>query len=86
MRKNPRRILSPQRLPFRHPGRAELKHSTNKTYCIRAFFVSTGVSALVAEIHIGTSAFTAAGWPGTFYPVGMKPADDLSYYATVFDT
>jgi predicted transcriptional regulator len=22
MRKNPRRILSPQRLPFRHPGRA----------------------------------------------------------------
>jgi hypothetical protein len=23
MRKNPRRILSPQRLPFRHPGRAK---------------------------------------------------------------
>jgi len=23
MRKNPRRILSPQRLPFRHPGRAD---------------------------------------------------------------
>src|SRR5882724_1610971 len=24
MRKNPRRILSPQRLPFRHPGKAEI--------------------------------------------------------------
>ncbi len=27
MRKNPRRILSPQRLPFRHPGRADRKSS-----------------------------------------------------------
>ncbi len=24
MRKNPRRILSPQRLPFRHPGAVEM--------------------------------------------------------------
>src|SRR5258706_7574411 len=38
-------------------------------------------------IHLGTSAFTAAaGWPGTFYPPEMKPADYLSYYATKFDT
>src|SRR6266571_4006619 len=27
MRKNPRRILSPQRLPFRHPGKADKKSS-----------------------------------------------------------
>jgi hypothetical protein len=27
MRKNPRRILSPQRLPFRHPGKADTKSS-----------------------------------------------------------
>ncbi len=39
-----------------------------------------------AEIHLGTSAFTAAGWEGTFYPPGMKPADYLTYYATKFDT
>jgi uncharacterized protein YecE (DUF72 family) len=39
-----------------------------------------------AEIRLGTSAFTAAGWEGTFYPAGMKPADYLSYYATKFDT
>jgi hypothetical protein len=39
----------------------------------------------MADLHIGTSAFTAAGWEGTFYPAGMKPADFLSYYATKFD-
>ncbi len=38
------------------------------------------------KIHLGTSAFTAAGWEGSFYPEGMKPADYLSYYATKFDT
>jgi uncharacterized protein YecE (DUF72 family) len=36
-------------------------------------------------IRIGTSAFTANGWPGTFYPPGMKSAD-YSYYAAKFDT
>jgi len=39
-----------------------------------------------AGIRIGTSAFTAAGWEGSFYPAGMKPADFLTYYATKFDT
>src|SRR6266849_5836784 len=42
--------------------------------------------ATKAPIHLGTSAFTAAGWEGSFYPKGMKPADYLSYYATQFDT
>jgi uncharacterized protein YecE (DUF72 family) len=37
------------------------------------------------EIHVGTSAFTAAGWEASFYPKGMKPAEYLSYYATKFD-
>jgi len=39
-----------------------------------------------AEIRLGTSAFTAAGWEDAFYPAGMKPADFLSYYATKFNT
>ena len=39
----------------------------------------------MAEIRIGTSAFTADGWEGSFYPAGIKPADYLSYYATQFD-
>jgi uncharacterized protein YecE (DUF72 family) len=40
----------------------------------------------MTEFRIGTSAFTAAGWPGSFYPEGMKPADYLTYYATKFNT
>jgi len=36
-------------------------------------------------IRMGTSAFTAAGWEGTFYPEGMKPTDYLSYYAKNFN-
>jgi uncharacterized protein YecE (DUF72 family) len=40
----------------------------------------------MTEIRVGTSAFTAAGWEGSFYPVGMRTADFLSYYTTKFDT
>jgi len=40
----------------------------------------------MASLYIGTSAFTAAGWEGTFYPPCMKPADYLSYYATKFNS
>ncbi len=39
-----------------------------------------------SQIRLGTSAFTAAGWPGTFYPAGMKSTDYLSYYSAKFDT
>ena len=37
-------------------------------------------------LRIGTSAFTAAGWPGTFYPAGLPEREYLTYYATRFDT
>lgn len=37
-------------------------------------------------LRVGTSAFTAAGWEGSFYPAGVKPADYLSHYAQHFDT
>jgi uncharacterized protein YecE (DUF72 family) len=40
----------------------------------------------MAEILLGTSAFTAAGWESSFYPEGMKPADYLHYYAGQFRT
>jgi uncharacterized protein YecE (DUF72 family) len=44
--------------------------------------------AELAELGIlaGTSAFTAAGWEGTFYPAGMKAAEYLRFYATRFRT
>jgi uncharacterized protein YecE (DUF72 family) len=38
------------------------------------------------SIRLGTSAFTAAGWPGSFYPEGLPAKDYLSYYAQHFDT
>lgn len=37
-------------------------------------------------ILAGTSAFTAAGWAGTFYPAKLKSADYLRYYAARFPT
>jgi len=36
----------------------------------------------MAEIRIGTSAFAAAGWAGSFYPKWMKSTEYLSFYAT----
>jgi uncharacterized protein YecE (DUF72 family) len=38
----------------------------------------------MADLRIGTSAFTAAGWPGTFYPDGLPEREFLTY-ATKFD-
>ena len=38
------------------------------------------------KLRVGTSAFTAEGWEGTFYPAGKQARDYLSYYATQFDT
>jgi len=37
-------------------------------------------------ILLGTSASTANGWQGSFYPAGMKPADYLKFYSTKFQT
>jgi uncharacterized protein YecE (DUF72 family) len=40
----------------------------------------------MTDILLGTSAFTAEGWVGSFYPAGMQPRHFLSYYATQFRT
>lgn len=37
-------------------------------------------------MFLGTSAFTANGWSGSFYPARMKPSEYLSFYATKFQT
>jgi hypothetical protein len=37
-------------------------------------------------LFLGTSAFTAAGWQGSFYPPGMQPREYLSHYAKTFRT
>jgi uncharacterized protein YecE (DUF72 family) len=41
---------------------------------------------MTAEIRLGTSAFSANGWAGAFYPKGMKTADHLNFYSTRFDS
>jgi uncharacterized protein YecE (DUF72 family) len=38
------------------------------------------------QFWIGTSAFTAHGWLGTFYPKDLPPRDYLTHYAEKFDT
>jgi uncharacterized protein YecE (DUF72 family) len=38
------------------------------------------------HILLGTSAFQANGWAGSFYPKGMKSGDYLAYYASRFRT
>jgi uncharacterized protein YecE (DUF72 family) len=45
----------------------------------------SGLQMRDSSIRVGTSAFTAAGWPGVFYPKSLKPSDYLSYYAQHFD-
>jgi hypothetical protein len=37
-------------------------------------------------LYLGTSAFTANGWAGSFYPAGMQSRDYLSHYAKTFRT
>lgn len=37
-------------------------------------------------IRLGTAAFTAAGWEGTFYPEGLEPGEAIRHYAEHFDT
>ena len=59
MRKNPRRILSPQRLPFRHPGRADKKSSMGRR---RAQFKSLAAprgSAFFFGLLLGTARPTS---------------------------
>ena len=38
------------------------------------------------DIRVGTSAFTAGGWEGAFYPDGTQSRDFLTYYARKFNT
>jgi uncharacterized protein YecE (DUF72 family) len=35
---------------------------------------------------LGTSAFSATGWEGSFYPLGMKPREHLKHYGMKFKT
>ena len=38
------------------------------------------------DLYLGTSAFTASVWQGSFYPKAMQPHEYLSHYAQTFRT
>jgi uncharacterized protein YecE (DUF72 family) len=38
------------------------------------------------NLYLGTSSFTADGWAGSFYPIGMQPKGYLTHYAKTFRT
>ena len=38
------------------------------------------------DLYLGTSAFTASVWQGSFYPKGMQPHEYPSHYAQTFRT
>ena len=44
------------------------------------------LSPLPQGLLVGTSSFSTTDWIGPFYPPGTKPAQFLSFYATVFRT
>ncbi|WP_313716226.1 DUF72 domain-containing protein [Arsenicicoccus bolidensis] len=41
---------------------------------------------MTMDVRIGTSGWTYKHWRGTFYPDGLRIADQLDYYAERFDT
>jgi len=70
--------------PIRNPTlfqMEKLEKATQLTSLLR-----TEQPYTVPGILLGTSAFTAKGWQGSFYPHGMNSRDFLSYYATQFST
>jgi uncharacterized protein YecE (DUF72 family) len=40
----------------------------------------------IPGLHIGTSAFSAPGWLGSFYPAQLRAKNYLRYYATKYNT
>jgi hypothetical protein len=67
-----------------HRAARSKSHILNLVWQARGRYASLGAEP--NSLRIGTSAFTAAGWPGTFYPKGLPEREYLTYYATKFDT
>ena len=71
-------IRNPTLFPMDKPGEAAELADQLKT--------ARPYSLLGTKILLGTSAFTANGWEGSFYPRGMQSRSFLFYYATQFAT
>jgi uncharacterized protein YecE (DUF72 family) len=72
--------------PIRNPTLFEMEKLDKAADLTSQLKIDRPYSLPGTGISIGTSAFTAAGWEGSFYPQGMQSRDFLSYYATQFAT
>jgi len=70
--------------PIRQPTLFQMEKLENAAELTSQFKIERPYS--LPGILLGTSAFTANGWKGAFYPAGMKPADYLKFYSTKFQT
>ena len=79
--------MKPQRRrvePIRQPTLFQIEKLENAAELTSQFKIERPYS--LPGILLGTSAFIANGWQGSFYPAGMKPADYLKFYSTRFQT
>jgi uncharacterized protein YecE (DUF72 family) len=70
--------------PIRNPTLFEMEKTERVGQPVNSLAVERPYSE--PGLFLGTSAFTANGWSGAFYPPGTKPQGFLSYYATQFRT
>ncbi len=70
MRKNPRRILSPQRLPFRHPGAGNTTLTNSTTYCNATSCFTDCAAGLVTGSSVGG---VSVGARPTFVALRLSP-------------
>ena len=68
----------PNRPTVRQPTLFELSEQSEPLNTDRPF--------ALPNIFLGTSSFTASGWEGSFYPLGMRSRDLLRHYSTQFQT
>jgi hypothetical protein len=79
--------MNPKRLkvePIRNPTLFQMEKLEEASKLASELKINRPFS--LPGILLGTSAFTAAAWEGSFYPRGMQSRDFLSYYATQFAT
>jgi uncharacterized protein YecE (DUF72 family) len=70
--------------PIRNPTLFEMDKPEQAGQLVNSLNVERPYSE--PGLLLGTSAFTANGWAGVFYPPGMKPHDFLTYYSAKFRT
>ncbi len=77
-------LKRPKIEPIRNPTLFEMDKLEHAGRLVNSLNVERPYSE--PGLLLGTSAFTANGWQGSFYPLGMQPRDFLGFYASKFKT